>query len=201
MATQLPDYLESGRQAGPARIYDNIQATMPAVTLPIIEMELWNTVEEFALRSTYFRDRVDWTMAPDVRTYDFNPYGNNMIAFTILKVYGLSYWQALPPAVLQDDSYAITGQRNGNALLALKPISFNCLPPVLWDRWFECMMDGVRGRLMSQPAKPYASPQMAEYHMKRFRVGLNLARAEAEQRYSGQTTFRFPYFAQGKRKQ
>jgi hypothetical protein len=194
-----PDYLTSDSQA--ARLYDNIQATMPGVLLEVIRMELWNAIEEFALRSTYYRARAPWAMSPYVREYDFNPFDGSQVAFQVLKVLGLPIYSVNPPAILVDGSAGIQAARSGMALLALKPVSFGCdLPDDLFNRWFECMMDGTKARLMAHPARPYSNPSMAEYHMKRYRVGINLARAEAEQLNSGQSNFRFPYFSSGRRK-
>ena len=198
-ASQTPDYLTSDSRA--CRIYDNIQATLPGVVLEVIRMELWNAIEEFCLRSTFYRAKAPWAMSPYTREYDFNPYDSSQVVFSVLKVLGLPIYSVNPPAILVDDSAGISGARSGIALVALKPIAFDCdLPGDLFNRWFECMLDGTKARLMGHPAKPYSSPSMAEYHMKRFRVGLNLARAEAEQLNSGQSNFRFPYYAFGRRK-
>ena len=198
--TPDPAYLASNPEA--ERIYDNVQAVLPGVSLEVLKMELWNAIEEFALRSTFYRAVVPWVLPPNIRMFDFNPYESGMLAFAVLRVCNLPYYRCDPPAVLIDTSLVVSGLREGTALIALKPTSFDgCLPPDLFNRWFECMLDGTKGRLMAHPAKPYSSPAMAQYHMKRYRVGINLARAEAQQLNSGQSNFRFPYFAHGQRKQ
>jgi len=188
------------------RIYDNVQATVPSITLPIIQLALWNAIEEFAIRSTYFRDRVSWNMAIGIQSVDFNPYSSEMSVCWVLQQHGLYRWRIEPPARmidLQNPSAA----RSGWAWLALKPVSFDMVKqpgtlPEMWSTWFETMLDGTLTRLYGQPAKPWSSPQLAQYHGTRFRMGLNRARDIAERMHTDAQSPRrtYPYFAHGRRK-
>lgn len=187
------------------RLYDNIQAVLPGVTIPVIEMELWNTVQEFCIRSTYYRSSVYWAMAPGVSTVDFNPFDANTLVTWVLHVQGLTRWTIDPPALLVDVSPP-TSPRNGWAILALRPRAFdevrlNALPE-LFTTWFETMLDGTLFRLYGMPAKPWSSTQLATYHGTRFRQGINRARDIAERLHSDQQSpaRRYPYFAAGRRK-
>lgn len=184
------------------RLYDNVQALMPAITVPIIKIAAWNAIEEFALRSTYFRDTVSWNMAIGVRDVDFNPYSADMQACWVLGQHGLVQWLVHPPARLVDRQEP-TATRSGWALLALKPTSFDTdLPQEMWSSWFETLLDGTMFRLYGMPAKPWSSPPNAQYHGGRFRMGINRARDIAERQHSNQQSpFRsYPYFAHGRRK-
>jgi hypothetical protein len=188
------------------RIYDNVLAVMPAVTLPIVQLALWNAVEEFAVRSTYFRAKVYWEMAIGVSTVDFNPHSAAMLVVWVLEQHGLTDFVVRPPATLVDRQVPLAA-RTGWAILALKPTSFDVVKqkgalPELWSTWFETMLDGVLFRLYGQPAKPWSSPQLATYHGTRFRQGMNRARDIAERLHSDQQSRRrrFPYFAMGRRK-
>jgi hypothetical protein len=187
------------------RLYDNIQALMPAVTLPVIEMELWNTVCEFCIRSTYYRSKIYWEMAPGVSTVDFNPFDVNTLVTWVLHVDGLTRWEINPPAMLVD-LYPPTASRSGWAIVSLRPKGFdevklNALPE-LFTTWFETMLDGTMFRLYGMPVKPWSSPQLAQYHGTRFRQGINRARDIAERLHSSQQSpsRRYPYFAAGRRK-
>jgi hypothetical protein len=81
----------------------------------------------------------------------------------------------------------VVNTRQGYVEAFLKPASFdNGLPEALFNQFFEVILNGVKGRLFGHPGKPYSSPQFAEYNMKRFRVGINLARGQAAQLNSGQ---------------
>jgi hypothetical protein len=195
----------SGTTADVYRLYDNIQAVLPGVTLPLIEMALWNAVQEFCIRGTYYRSTVYWAMAPGVSTVDFNPVDANTLVVWVLHVNGLTHWSIDPPALLVD-LLPPTAQRNGWAVLALRPRAFdevrlNALPE-LFTTWFETMLDGTLFRLYGQPAKPWSSPQLAQYHGTRFRQGINRGRDIAERLHSDQQSpaRQFPYFASGRRK-
>jgi hypothetical protein len=188
------------------RLYDNIQMMLPAVTLPVIEIDLWNAVQEFCIRSTYFRSKVYWQMAPGVSTVDFNPFDVNTVVVWVLHVEGLTDWEINPPAQLVDFAPP-TANREGFAILALRPRAFdevklNTLPE-LFTTWYETMLDGTLGRLYAMPAKPWSAPPLAQYHGTRFRQGINRARDIAERLHSQQQSRRrnYPYFAAGRRKQ
>jgi hypothetical protein len=58
-----------GADPGLERLYDNVQVEAPGLTLPVAKMALWNTIEDFALRSTYFRSvGYGWAMPANVNT-------------------------------------------------------------------------------------------------------------------------------------
>jgi hypothetical protein len=189
-----------------ARVYDNIQATLPAITVPVIEMELWNTVQEFCIRSTYFRSKIHWEMGKGVSTVDFNPFNVDMSVVWALYVHGLTHWEINPPAQLVD-FMPPNADRSGWALVALRPVRFDVVRlnalPELFTTWFETMLDGTMARLYAMPAKPWSTPQLAQYHGTRFRQGMMRARDIAERLHSHQQSPRrtFPYFAMGRRKQ
>jgi hypothetical protein len=188
------------------RLYDNVQMLLPSVTLPVIEMELWNTVQEFCIVSTYFRSKIYWEMGRGVSSVDFNPFDANTVVVWVLAVHGLTHWEINPPAQLVD-FLPPHAARSGWAMVALRPVVFDVVKlgalPELFTTWFETMHDGVLFRMFGMPAKPWSSPQLAQYHGTRFRQGMNRARDIAERLHSNQQSpFRmYPYFARGRRKQ
>lgn len=195
-----------GTTGGFDRLYDNIQTLLPAITLPVIQMELWNAIQEFCIRSTYYRSKINWVMGPGVSTVDFNPFNAEMSVVWVLYAHGLTHWEINPPAQLVD-FMTPTAQRSGWALVALRPIRFDVIRlnvlPELFTTWFETMLDGTIARLYAMPAKPWSAPQLAQYHGTRFRQGMMRARDIAERLHSHQQSPRraFPYFAHGRRKQ
>jgi hypothetical protein len=184
------------------RLYDNIQATLPSITLPLLKLAAWNAIEEFAIRSTYFRDEVSWQMGPGVNQVDFNPYSAEFTVCWVLAQSGLFQWRVAPPAQLKDLVTPVsTLARQGKAILALKPLSFEVeLPPEMWSNWFETILDGTLFRLYGQPGKPWSAPSLATYHGTRFRQGMMRARDISNRAFSNQQgpQVRFPYFARGR---
>ena len=187
------------------RLFDTVQSQMPGATMAMIELVLRNVVEEFCYRSTYFREKVFWQMAPGVREITIDPYDRNLETIYITAQEGLTHYQVRPPATLQDQQIPVAS-RTGWALIILKPRSFAAVKrgavAALFTNWWEVMLDGIMARLYAQPVKPWSSPQMAQYHGTRFWQGVNRARDQAERGNSAeQSPFRnFPYFARGRRK-
>jgi hypothetical protein len=187
------------------RLFDNVQAVVPAVGLAMVKLAAWNTIEEFYIQSTFCREHLFWKMAGGVQTIDFNPFSATELVAWVLSYKGLSRGKIEPPGVLRDLTFpASTEEREGEAWLALKPVSFdavNCgCSQELWSSWFEPVLDGTLGRLYSQPAKPYSSPQLAQYHMRRYRAGIARARDVANRGFTNGVAWRFPYFAGGGRR-
>ena len=63
----------------------------------------------------------------------------------------------------------------------------------MWDMFFQDFLDGTMGRLYAMPAKPWASPNQAVYHGKRFRNHMAYRKQEAIRGYSHSVpAWRFP---------
>jgi hypothetical protein len=193
-----------GPNAGINRLYDNVQAVVPSVGLPLVQMEAWNAIEEFYLISTVRREFIYWQMAPGVAVIDLNPFDANWLVQIIHQVWGLAFPKVEPPSIIRDlnnAANATTNLRQGRAIVSLKPASFNVgLDPQLFAQWFEVILDGTLFRLYAQPSKPFSNAQLAMYHGKRFRAGMARARILAEKLHAGTgPTWAYPYFARGRR--
>lgn len=184
------------------RLYDNVQAIVPGVQLPLLQIEAWNVIEDFYIRSTVRRREVFWEMASGVPEVGFNPYDAEWLVAWVLGVTGLIAFRIDPPATLYD-LRPTASLRKGTALLALKPVAFTVSPggSELWSTWFETVLNGVLYRLYRTPAKPYSSPQLAQFHGHSYRAGCAQARAAADMSFTdGGGRWRVPYFANGRRK-
>ncbi len=184
------------------RLYDNVQGTVPAVGLSAVKMAVWNTIEDFYVNGNARQEEVFWQMAVGVSDVDFNPFDETWLVAWVLRVWGLDRFKIIAPAQLHDLNYP-SALRVGGAILSLKPASFDVtLPSDLWSNWFDTILDGVFYRLYRQPAKPWSSPQAAAFHGKSYRAGRARARDIANRGLTNKAgPWRFPYFAQGRRKQ
>jgi len=206
--SDLPlDYDEAeylGDSPGLRRVFDNVQAIVPGVMLPVVKMATWNAIEDFYQRSTWRRELLNWCMPPNVICVDFNPFDGDWLVCWVLDVYGLGNYMVKPLAQIYDVQQlpVHNSTRQGAALVALKPVSLDIdFPPDLFMNWFDTITDGALYRLYMQPAKPYSSPQLATVHARQFRVGCQRARAIAQKQYTnGPGRWSYPYFADGKRK-
>lgn len=62
------------------------------------------------------------------------------------------------------------------------------MPDWILEKYFDYIANGITGKLMMSPNKPYTSPKLAEYNMRKFHEGVGLARTESRHMftYSGQ---------------
>lgn len=79
-------------------------------------------------------------------------------------------------------------------LVRLNPSqSMTKVPSETVSHFFDYVLDGVLGRLYSQPGKPYTNLTQGVYHLRRFRNGISLARDIGRKRYGNATRpWQFP---------
>ena len=72
------------------------------------------------------------------------------------------------------------------------------MPDEILHKYGRGITSGLIGRMMAQPAKPYANQQLAVYYTRLFAGAVAQARADVRHKhlYDGQT-WRFPSFARG----
>lgn len=185
---------------GLERIYDALESTLPGVAHAMVQLAVWDALEEFCVRSTFWRESVAWEMPVGVTGIDLNPLDANTRIQWILEVCGLSCHQVKPAAILLDTGHGLVTPgdtvRSGTVWAVLKPSGLGSSLPDWVHDWNEGIRDGALARLYLQPAKPYSNLKSADYHAKRFRTQIQLARAEA--RTVCRRPPRFPYFARGR---
>jgi len=182
------------------RLLDNVGALVPGLTTDLLTMVCWNTIEDFYQRSTYRREHVYWVLNPQEVVINFDPYDSNWRVCRFMGFSGLQQAKFIPPGRVQDTTYPVPdNERNGEALLALKPNNLRVdLPYDVWTNYFEALMNGVLHRLYMQPGKPYSDMQAAQLHGRLYRSGIASARAEAQAQHVREgAPWRFPYFAVG----
>jgi hypothetical protein len=75
-------------------------------------------------------------------------------------------------------------------------IDQDVVPAWMFRYWKDHWLDGVLGKLMMQPDKPYTNLLQAQYHGKRFRTGMAQAREMAKTQFTNaETSFTFPRWA------
>lgn len=228
-------------------VMDRITATakvrLPGVTSATLNLELFNTLQEFFNDSNVWRYDVDVPLAVNTLQYPiFPPAGTALVRIMEASYKG----SPMMPTMVNDAGKSvdliglITGDVNpstsdglftpnvtgspGNvftyAIFFPKYITLDIPPteeaatapmtlsmalrmdpqciaddPNEWpieewmaDTFHEYWMDGLQGRMMGQINKPYSNPQMAGYHMKRFRKFVARAKQVAEHGYIYNTT-------------
>lgn len=187
------------------RLFDNVQALIPGITTDLVALAAWNAIENFYQRSTYRREHVYWRLDPGKAVLEFDPYDkpqNTWRVCRFLGFRGLSHPKFIPPGQVVDLSCPVPdSQRNGEALLALKPQNFETvLPYDVWTNHFETLLNGTLHRLYLQPGKPWSDLNAMTLHGRLYRGGVASARAEAQSHHLRDAgSWSFPYFATGGR--
>lgn len=170
------------------RIYDAIEAVLPGVTHTMVQMAVWDALDEFCTKSTFWRATVQWVLQPNVQAVNLNPVAGNALVRHVIAVRGITRWRVEPPATIVD--LIPNGEaRSGQARVVLKPSRLSGeLPSSLIDDWHQAIRDGALAQLYGQPAKPYSSGVLAQYHRRQFWSGIREARSSAMRYNSGEQT-------------
>jgi hypothetical protein len=179
-------------------LMENLRTQLPGCKDSQIRLELFNTVDE-ACRTVNL-----WTQTVAVPLIEDHPtYRLAAPAGDIIEVVDVSHASMiLTDTVFDPISLYLDLGRDPDekdlhtpvfVMLRLAPLRTNdvasYLPGNLWAQHHQLLLDGVLGRMMAQPAKPYSSPKLAEYHLRRFRNALQEVRVATT---GGGTAWRFP---------
>ena len=184
---------------------NELTTRLPGISSGQLKLELKSTLREFFTKSGFWMEE----LAPINIRADKDQY---KLSYPQAKVMGVHYVWAngrpiglattLPkrtatssnlPSVaymLEHDLMQIfpAPPRYGDGALKvvarLNPLPDMCkVPSETVSHFFDEVMDGVLGRLYSQPGKPYTNLVQSQYHLKRFRDGIAMARDMGRRRY------------------
>jgi hypothetical protein len=172
------------------RLYDNIRLMCPGVLDQVIDIELWNTIDEFCRVSDAWRETAPIALVAGDDLYTIKPAGAEVIevqgiVHPTLDTSGVVYelgevgFSSVPTA---DDVAAgpfFVTMTLTPSLDAGTDVE-NWIPGDLWSQYYQAFLSGTAARLMGQPAKPYSNPNLSVFHARRFRNFMAQARYEVE---------------------
>lgn len=188
------------------RLYDNLRANLPGAQDAWITLELFNVVNEFCRASGGWQDIEPITLTAGVTTYNITPSQTEIlevvsVAHPTLNLSQAAYSQgklALLTAPSANDVTAGQLLVTLNLTVDLDPGTDveHWIPADMWRTHYEVFLEGALGRMMGQKSKPYSDPQLALFHMRRFRSLMAQAKhaVEANNVPDGQS-WKFPFFA------
>lgn len=186
------------------RLMDNLRIKLPAALDGVIQLELYNALDEFFRDTQTWVEDVPFVTEADVLEYELTPTGHarihQLVGVTDADNLTIGATMATPGLVTLMTPY--TAGNTLTAWLSLTPTDpvtrqgYPVVPDWLLERYRDTIEAGVMSKMMSQAAKPYSSERLAIYHMRRFRSGIAIARTDAmrQNAYRGQA-WRFPSFA------
>lgn len=202
-----------------ARLMENARMRLVGSTDTTLQYELFNTMDDFFKGSNTWQEDIDVTipgMDPIGTVYQLVPDAPALID-------KLMWVFEVPPSSTIGRGQEITAAMNtpGEMVLQLQPssnavyratVALTVQDPVTRDGWVtfpawvlakyrNVILDGLLGKMMSQPTKPYSNTQLSVFHMRRFNIKVGAARTEQQRNNKyRQQAWRFPGFAHGTQK-
>ena len=220
------------------RLLQSLKAHVPGVGDPLLQLEIFNVMDEFFRRTSAWRYANDIELKEDTTEYDLAvPTGAVVVRAMQVAHNGVpvpaagttggvtmnSLGRLAPDLVFPDGdaefepdasdlaggvfSYAIyrpdfltvtappdeEQRKYPLAVILALSVERSCLEcdcgdwaveDWAWDMFFSAWLDGTLGRLYAMPAKPWAAPQQAVYHAKRFRNAMALHKQVSNRGYA-----------------
>ncbi len=183
-----------------ARILNGCRVHLPGAIDPAIKYELFNVVDDLCRDARLWREEIEVTVTSGDKIYTVTPTDGVIVGLMMVTNSGLTPVAGTMsvPGTLElaldppDDDYIVT--------VALAPLSsevdadeFPVIDNWIWQKHYQCLIDGTVSRMMAQVAKPFSNERLAIFHGRRFRNAIAVARTEAlrSNTYGGQN-WRFP---------
>jgi hypothetical protein len=184
------------------RLMDTLRVHLPNAKDGTIELELFNTIDEWCRETLTYNETLEITLTAGVVNYDLTVAGKTLVAITSWEHASLD----VTDGVVDEDTDVIAlGVAPTAADVAAGPLFVeviyvptndvapaSLLPEKLWTRHYQALIDGVLSRMMAQPAKPYTNERLAAYHARRFRKHIGQARADVLESFVGDQPWSFP---------
>lgn len=199
-----------------ARFMNVARVRLPGATDDAMQLELFAVMDEFFKGSNVWQEDVNITIPandPAGTIYYVTPTGPSLVD-KLLWVYQVSTSTAISRgsqigAAMQYPGEITLGSQPSSAVTYRVTVTLTVQDPTTRDgyvsfpawvlaRYRNIVLDGLLGRMMSQPNKPFSNMQLSVFHMRKFIGGISSARVEATRNNTyRQQAWRFPGFAGG----
>jgi hypothetical protein len=185
------------------RIVNNAQVHLPGAIEDVFKQELYNVCEEFFKTTNTWQEFVPFTTIQDKRVYEVVPTVGVFVR--LMEVRDQDGYARM--AVMTDDMFLTLRDLPTGGYEYVAAIAVTCVDPVKKDGWpevpaelltkfYEPLTEGLLGRMMVQPAKPYSNSELGVFHQRRFRNLMAIARVEQLHASTFNVqNWRFPRFA------
>jgi hypothetical protein len=188
------------------RLMQNLLAKLPGASLPLLQSELFNTIDDACRNGWIWRETISVTLVDGEDTYVLAPAGTEVLyvqsvtheTFDLTGAvveFGVLTLKTAPTQAYPDDPVYAVAMLTPAHNVSTSDIE-NWLPSDMWSEHYQMFMDGVEGRMMAQPAKPYTNPQLAAFHTRSYNGALARARHKVRTGGApGAQVWRFPAWA------
>src|ERR1700684_4226664 len=187
------------------RFMANAFVKLPGASEAGIKGELFDTMGEFVGDSNVWSEWIYLPVIANLQDYNIQPQEGGMI-IRLVMVHDKNFvaMPALLPELRPPGAHLhLVWPQNINLNCKAYVIKNIVLPTTQSDvpdvsRWLfpvysRQILDGLLGRMMTQVNKSYSNPQQGQYHLKRFRDGILVAKTAAlRSNLFGGQSWRFP---------
>lgn len=191
------------------RLMDQARIRLPGAVDAAIQIELFTVLKEFFSGSNIWQEEIGFTALatnvsyyadPDAYTFDVIPAQGaitRLIGVRDNQGTQLRATMSVPGSIVLNTLPSVDTACVATVVLTVTdPVTrddFPQFPDWVLNKYFNELLDGLLGRMMSQIAKPYSSPSIAGVHLRKFKQGISLAKVETSRKnvYRGQN-WRFP---------
>lgn len=174
------------------RLVTNAQIRLPGATVSTVQQELFMVADEFFKESNVWREDIEFSVPandPPGTIYEVTPTGNVVIDKLMWMRNtdggGRIFGQMSVPGEITLASYPSSPARYiaTVALTVSDPTQrdgYVSFPDWVLAKYRGVFLNGLLGKMMSQPAKPYTNTQLSVYYIKLFNSGKSAARVDAQ---------------------
>lgn len=198
------------------RLFDSAKIRLPGALDSVLKLELFSVMNDFFQSTNIWYEDIevavkhtdlDRVTNPDAFTYDLVPELGAITRLGLVIDGGGIQRDAVMPilgeVILSTSPDVDTTYVFHTFLTVSDPVTRDGIPQFpAWvlNKYGVDILDGLLGRMMSQPSKPYANSQLAVLHTKKFWNAVAQAKVEGLHRnvYRGQS-WRFPQAFQTRR--
>jgi len=182
------------------RIITSANLSLVGALPDTIKYELFGVADEFLQDSGVWRDTLQFTAKGSALEYRIAPAAGKIARLdrvetetsyrvpATMPIPGIATLHIQPSPGERFTAYVI--------LTVNDPITrdaYPLIPQWVAEKYRGVFVDGLLGRMMGQPSRPYSNETLAVYHLRRFRNGIAGARADARREHlDGAQAWRFP---------
>jgi hypothetical protein len=162
-----------------AKLIGQATVTLPGASDALLQVQLFDTLEEFFDGSNCWTENIPFTVVPDMLEYKLYPASGR-----IIRLDSVLDQNNVPQAALMPDIGTVRFQypyTNVQPMLAIvvKSVTdpLSCFPPHI-PEWILPshglkILHGLIGNMMIQPGQSYSNPALAQFHLGKFNDGIS----------------------------
>jgi hypothetical protein len=171
-----------------ARLMNELRPRLPGALDTAIQFEMFSMLTEFFERTNVWREDISVVLVVNTTSYELVPTGpasiHRLVQVLNTNLRPVSATMSVPGTMVL--ATAPTQIDTLTATVVLNVVdptdkdAYPQFPAWVLDKYRLAFVDGLLGRLHSQPAKPYSNQQLAVYHMRRWRQAMAIAKVEVQ---------------------